>query len=106
MITIEDVLGNLQRPACQPAPAWRARITFKDGSATEQPIQPAGKWPRPLAAHPPVRFITRQTLAVVRGLRRELGLEAERVRIEPPPGTIDERGRAVKGEIVLAIVKH
>ena len=80
--------------------------TFKDGSATEQAIQPAGKWPKPLAAHPPLRFIARQTLAVVRGLRRELGLEAERVRIEPPPGTTDERGREVKGAIVLAIVRR
>ena len=36
---------------------------------------------------------------------QEQGMEAVRVEIDPPPGTVDDRGREVIGEIQLAIVR-
>ena len=103
--TVEDVLGRLQRPTRQLAPTWRVRITFKDGSEWEQMYEPAANWPTLLVEHPPVRFIARQTMNLVRFYLRELGMEAVRVEVDPPPGTVDDHGRAVVGEVQLAIVR-
>ena len=105
MFTVEDVLGRLQRPARQLAPSWRVRVTFKDGSEWEQMYEPAANWPTLLVEHPPVRFIARQTMNLVRFYLREHGMEAVRVELEPPPGTTDDLGQPVRGDIVLAIVK-
>lgn len=105
MLTVEDVLVGLQRPRYHTAPSWRVRITFKDGTGWDQTYEPIAPWPAQLIAHPPVRFIARQTMDLVRFYWRELGMEAERVAIQPPPGTTDDRGREVQGEILLAIVR-
>jgi hypothetical protein len=105
MYTVEDVLGRLQRSTLRLAPSWRVRIAFKDGSEWEQVYEPGTNWPAALVDRPPLRFIARQTMALVRFYLKEHGMEAVRVEIDPPPGTIDDRGRAVRGEIVLAIVK-
>jgi hypothetical protein len=105
MSTNDDVIRLLMHPQQRPAPAWRVRITFRDGSSADRTVQPAEAWPEALAARPPARFIARQTLGRLRRLRQELGLEAETVRIEPPPGTIDERGREVRRAIVLELAR-
>lgn len=105
MYTIEDIIDRLQRPARRLAPSWRVRIAFKDGSEWEQIYEPGMQWPAALADHPPLRFIARQTMNLVRFYLREHGMEAIRVEVEPPPGTVDDRGGEVEGEIVLAIVK-
>ena len=105
MFTVEDVLDRLQRPASRLAPSWRVRIAFRDGSEWEQVYEPGTNWPATLVDHPPLRFIARQTMTLVRFYLKEHGMEAARVEIEPPPGTIDDRGREVRSEIVLAIVK-
>lgn len=105
MYTVEDVLGRLQRPQRQLAPSWRVRITFKDGSEWEQMYEPAANWPTLLVEHPPVRFIARQTMNLVRYYLQEHNMEAVRVEVEAPPGTVDDRGRQIDGEIQLAIVR-
>lgn len=105
MFTVEDVLGRLQRPQKQLAPSWRVRISFKDGSEWEQMYEPAANWPTPLVEHPPVRFVARQTMNLVRCLLQEHGMEAVRVEVEPPPGTIDDHGREIVGGIQLAIIR-
>ena len=105
MTTTEDLMSSLQRPRQQPAPAWHIRITFHDGTSADRTIQSAQSWPAPLAAHPPLGFVARQTLGWVRRLRQELGMDAELVRIEPPPGTIDSHGREVRRDIVLALAR-
>jgi hypothetical protein len=105
MYTVDDVLGRLQKAERQLAPSWRVRITFRSGSTWEQVYEPAASWPKPLIEHPPVRFIARQTMALVHFYLREHGMEAVRVDVEPPPGTVDDYGRAVSGEIQLAIIR-
>ena len=105
MYTVDDVLDRLQRTTRRVAPAWRVRIAFKDGSEWEQVYEPSASWPAPLVDRPPLRFIARQTMSLVRFYLKEHGMEAVRVEVDPPPGTIDDRGREVNGEIVLAIVK-
>jgi hypothetical protein len=67
--------------------------------------EPAASWPLPLIEHPPVRFIARQTMNLVRYYLQEQGMEALRVEIEPPPGTVDDRGHEIIGEIQLAIIR-
>lgn len=104
-MTVEDVLGRLQRPQKQLAPSWRVRLTFKDGSEWEQMYEPAANWPTPLVEHPPVRFIARQTMNLVRFYLQEHGMEAVRVEVEPPAGTVDDRGREVYGDVQLAIIR-
>ena len=105
MYTVDDVLDRLQRPTRRLAPSWRVRIAFKDGSEWEQVFEPGCNWPVSLVEHPPLRFIARQTMTIVRFYLREHGMEAVRVEVDPPPGTIDDRGRQVNGEVILAIVK-
>lgn len=105
MNTVEDVIGRLQRPERQLAPSWRVRITFKDGSEWEQMYEPAANWPTLLVEHPPVRFIARQTMNLVRYYLQEHNMEAVRVEVEAPAGTVDDRGRVIVGDIQLAIVR-
>ena len=103
MHTVEDLLENLQRPACQQAPSWRVRMKFRNGMEWEGTYEPDGCWPEALVAHPPARFIARQSMVLVRYQLREYGMAAVRLLIRPPPGTIDDHGRRVRS--LLAIVK-
>ena len=103
MDTVEDLLENLQRPTCQQAPSWRVRMKFRNGIEWEATYEPDERWPKPLVASPPARFIARQSMILVRYHLREYGMEAVRLLIRPPPGTIDDHGRQVRS--LLAIVK-
>ena len=103
MHTVEDLPETLQRPACQQAPAWRVRMKFRNGIEWEGTYEPDECWPKALVAHPPARFIARQSMALVRYHLREYGVEAVRLLIRPPPGTIDDHGRKVRS--LLANVK-
>lgn len=103
MDTVEDVLETLQRPACQQAPSWGVRIKFMNGTEWEGTYEPDEYWPKPLVANPPARFIARQSMVLVRYYLREYGIEAVRLLIRPPPGTIDDHGR--KARSLLASVK-
>lgn len=101
MKTAEDVLGSLQRTPCRAAPSWRVRITFTDGSEWEDVYDPAAVWPTPLATHPPAYFIARQSMNLARFYLREHGMEAVKVTVDPPPGTVDSYGEEV-ATMVLA----
>lgn len=105
MFSVEDVLERVRRPARQLAPSWRVRMVFADGSEWEQTYEPAANWPILLVEHPPVRFIARQTMNLVRFYLQEHGMQPVRVEIEPPAGTTDDFGREVLGDIQLAIVR-
>jgi hypothetical protein len=102
MVTVESVLGSLQRPSCQKAPSWRVRITFKNGIEWEEMFEPDASWPMPLVSNPPARFIARQSMNLVRFYLREHGLEAVCLEIEPPNGTTDDQGR--RTQTLLAVV--
>ncbi len=101
MKTVEDVLGSLQQTASQAAPTWRVKITFKDGTEWDDLYDPAARWPVPLAKSPPAYFIARQSMNLARFYLREHGMEAVRVTVEAPPGTVDSHGEEVK-TMVLA----
>lgn len=95
MNTVDDILGSLQRAPRQAAPSWRVRITFTDGSEWEDLYDPAVAWPAPLASHPPAFFIARQSMNLARFYLREHGMEAVKVVVDPPPGTVDSHGEEV-----------
>ena len=78
-------------------------MKFRNGFEWEGTCEPDERWPKALVAHPPARFIARQSMALVRYHLREYGMEAVRLLIRPPPGTIDDHGRNVRS--LLAIVK-
>jgi hypothetical protein len=100
MISVEDLLGCLQRPKSQPAPSWRVRITFADGTEWEDIYDPAERWPTPLATNPPAHFIARQSMALARFYLREHRMMAVRVAVDPPPGTTDNYGQEVKSMVL------
>jgi hypothetical protein len=100
MISVEDLLGYLQRPECRAAPSWRVRISFADGSEWEDIYVPAERWPIALATNPPAHFIARQSMNLARFYLREHGMMAVRVAVDPPPGTIDNYGQEVKSMVL------
>jgi hypothetical protein len=101
MDTVEDVLRILQRPSCRQAPSWRVRMKFTNGTEWEGMYGPDQSWPEALSAHPPAHFIARQSMVLVRFHLFKYGLEAERLLIRPPPGTIDDHGRVVRSLLAL-----